>query len=231
MSNQYQVEVELLKEIHELPNAWTNASFKALLDLLEYDGVADIAENEIKDMAILALSELEPEEASEKVLELRLGKLLNEGQRQNLAEELRGDKLWEQYAVISMHEEIFNVACMLHWTYPRKFHEPDIAKVQLKVTDINKQGIAHLKKPTAAFIARILNDGMNEHNTIYRLFKAELASKSFTEAQDIIWQFEGSGFNTEESSNTFTIFTSWNWVDELKGVDEYESAAYGDAVS
>lgn len=228
MNNKYQVTVEELKEIHELPNAWTQLQFKGLLEHIEYEGISEIADEELKEMTCLALSDFTPEEAEVKVLEFRLGDKLNKGQRLNIAEELRSERIWEEYAEIKLHEELFNVSCMLFWAFPRKFHEPDIIRVKLSVRSINSASEINLKKPTAAFIARLLNDGMDEHNTIYRLFEDSLTSNAFPEAEDIIWSFEDLGYQETDHSNTFIIYTSWNWIDEIKGVKNYESKAFSD---
>jgi hypothetical protein len=228
MANKFDVEVLELKEVHELPGAWSESNYKEVLNYLEFDDVDAIPLEELKDMATLALSDFSPEEAAIKLLELRLGDELNKGQRQNIAEELRGDRLWEEYSEIELHEELFNVACMLFWSFPRKFQEPDIVRVRLKVTAQSSSSAKELKQPSAAFIARLLNDGMDEHNTIYRLFHDNLASTSFKEAEHIIWKFESGGFDEINQSNTITIHTSWNWVDELRGVNQYESSAYLD---
>jgi hypothetical protein len=228
MANKYKVEVLELKEVHEVPEAWGDNQFKQLLSYLEYEDIEAIPLTELKEMASLALSDYSPEEAAIKLLTLRIGDDLNKGQRQNIAEELRGDRLWEEYSEIEHHEELFNIACMLYWTFPRKFQEPDIVRICLKITSQSPSATKDLKQPSAAFIARLLNDGMNQHNTIFRLFHDSLASTSFKEAQHIIWQFDSSGFNEAEQSNTITCYTSWNWVDELTGVNEYESSAFLD---
>ncbi|MFT6972722.1 MAG: hypothetical protein ACJAXX_003307 [Roseivirga sp.] len=104
---------------------------------------------------------------------------------------------------------------MLYWNFPRKFQELDNAKVCLKVLAQNAHASEEVKKPSAAFITRLLNDGMNEHNTVFRLFHDNLASTLFQEAEHIIWKFDYSGFDEADQSNTITIYTSWNWVDEL----------------
>tara|TARA_R110001599_G_scaffold161642_5_gene350320 strand:+ start:39167 stop:39856 length:690 start_codon:yes stop_codon:yes gene_type:complete len=228
MPNKFDVAVLELKEVHEIPGAWSDSSFKEVLSYLEFDDLEAIPLEELKDMATLALSDFSPEEAAIKLLELRLGDKLNKGQRQNIAEELRGDKLWEEYSEIKFHEELFNVACMLYWSFPRKFQEPDIVRIRLGVTAQSQTALKDLKHPTAAFIARLLNDGMDEHNTIFRLFHDSLASTSFNEAEHIIWKFDTTEFDEVSQSNTITIYTSWNWVDELKGVNEYESSAFLD---
>ena len=69
---------------------------------------------------------------------------------------------------------------------------------------------------------------MDNHNIIYRLFDEQIASNKFVESEHIIWKVEETGFNAEDLSNTITVFTSWNWVDELKGVNDYESTAFSD---
>lgn len=176
----------------------------------------------------MALSDLEPEEAAEMLLEIRFGDKLTKGQRQNLAEELKGDRIWEEYPQIPFHEELFNVSCMLNWAFPKKFPTPDIVEIKLKVKASNAISAHNLETPTAAFITRLLNDGMDEHNIIYRLFDDNIASNSFPEAEHIIWQFVETGFTAGENSNTFMIHTSWNWVDELKGVKSYDSTAFAD---
>lgn len=217
-----------LKEVHELPGAWTDSDFQNLLRHIEYEDVDSILPEELKDMAAMALSDLEPEEAAASLLELRFGEQLKSGQRQNIAEELKDERLWEEFAEIRFHEELFNVGCMLFWAFPRIFSEPDVVRIQVKVTSLNAASAKNLESPTASFIARFLNDGMDDHNAIYRLFDENIASNSFPEAEHIVWKFEETGYNQADNSNTFTIYTSWNWVDELKGVKSYDSTAFSD---
>ncbi|MBT8256444.1 MAG: hypothetical protein KJO23_07875 [Bacteroidia bacterium] len=226
--NKYQVEVVELKEIHEMPGAWTNVDLIGLLQHIEFDDAETIPEEELKEMTAMALSDLEVEEAAIAVLEYRMGERLNKGQRLNLAEELKDDRIWEEYSDISLHEELFNVSCMLYWSFPKQFSEPDIVRIRLKVTSMNYESKSNLENSNESFLCRLLNDGMDDRNLIVRLFEEGINSNSFPEAKDILWKFEADGFSEEDKSNTFTIYTSWNWVDELKSVNNYESRAYCD---
>ena len=228
MNYKYHVEVLDLTEVHEMPGAWNEKDFLNLLHLIEYDDADSIPQEELKEMTAMALSDLEPEEAAVKVLELRLGDRLNKGQRQNISEELKDERLWEEYAEISYHEELFNVACMLFQAFPKKYHEPDIVRIKIKIAALNTGSENNLKNPTASFLARLLCDGMDEHNAIYRLYDDAIASDNFPESEHIIWKFDESGFTPNDKSNTITIYTSWNWVDELKGVRSFDSAAFSD---
>ncbi len=228
MNYKYQVELLEMKEVHELPNAWTSSDLVGLLNHIDFDDAESIASEELKEMTGMALSDFDVEEASDKVLEFRLGDRLNKGQRQNLVDELQDDRIWEEYSDLTYHKEFFNVCCMLYWGFPKKFSEPDIVKIKLKIISQNNVSDVNLKTLTPSFVARLLNDGMDNHNIIYRLFDEQIASNKFEESEHIIWELEEEGFNPEDRSNTITVHTSWNWVDELKGVKSYESTAFSD---
>lgn len=230
MKNHYRVEVLQIKEVHELPGAWTSDRLKAFLAHLDYDDWDSIPENELKEMASLALSDMSPEEATLSLLEFRLGDRLSKGMRQSLIDDFRGSssRVWEQFSEIALHEELFNVACMLHWSFPRKFSEPDAVQVDLRITAHNPKAESNLAEPSAAFLARILNDGMDDHNTIHRLYEDNLASDSFAEAKDILWIISNGDFDPNTHSNTFTIHSSWCWLEELKGMQEFDSEAFAD---
>jgi hypothetical protein len=224
----YVAQVMEYEEIHEMPGAWMAKDFLGLLDHIEYDDAASIPPEELKDMACLALTDFEVEEAAIKILEFRFGETLSKGQRQNLAEELKEDRLWEEYSDIEMHEELFNVGCLLNWAFPKHFSTPDIVKLTIKVIALNKESASNLLKPTTSFLSRLLNDGMEGNNIMARLFGANIKSNHFPESEHIIWKFEESGSASDANSNTFTIYTSFNWVAKLKGVEDFESTAFSD---
>ena len=228
MNLKYTVDVLNCEDIHELPDAWTNVHFRQLLELIEYEDAASIADADLREMTALALSDLEPEDAAKAVLELRFEERMNIGQRQDLSVDMQEGKIWEEYGNMSFHEELFNVACMLHWSFERKFPRPECTSIKLRVTAANGNSARFLKAPTAAFIARMLNDGMDDHNAIHRLFHDEVASDTFKEAEDIIWNFTASTFDEASQSIDLHIHTSWNWVDELKGVKQFDSTAHPD---
>lgn len=224
----YTIQLLELKEIHEIPQVWTEDELRKLLQFVEYDDVQEIPVNELKDMACLALTDFEVEEAAVKVLEFRIGDRLNKGQRQNLAIELQDDKIWEEYSDLSLHEELFHVSCMLYWAFPKNFKEPDIARLKLSIKSLTPESGKNIANLTAAFITRVLNDGMDKHNLLNRLFDESLEANTFVEAEDIIWQFKTEGTQDNAKEQTVVIYTSWNWVEDLKGISEWESTAYAD---
>jgi len=228
MPNRYGVLVQELREIHSLPDGWTSRNLVELLDRLDYDDAASIAEDELMDMASLALSELEPEEAAVILLEMRLGERLRPGQRRNMAEEMKDERLWEEYADLSCHEELFNVACMLYATFPSRFPEPDVTRLRLLIRALNTDSEADLRSLTASFLARLLDDGMHDQNSLRRLFDEQIDADLFPEAEDVIWKFDPGPYEETERSLVVTIYMSLHWVDGLRGVTEFESDARPD---
>ena len=59
---------------------------------------------------------------------------LNDGQIDNLSNEIRDEKIWEEYADLSLHEEFFNVTQLLYETYNGKFPFPEAVKFEFKVS-------------------------------------------------------------------------------------------------
>jgi len=227
----YKVHVLELEDIHEMPGGWTNEKYLELLKFLEADNPEAIPKNELRDMAAMALIDFEPEEAAEKVLEFRFGDDFNAGQRENIAVDARRIALWERYPDVKFHEEMFNVGYILNLAFPMKFRQPGVARIKLEVKALNHDSAEALKDPDSAFVARMLANGMDNHNTIYRLYQENVEGEEFSDAEDIIWRYDANSYNEEEQTNTIVIYTSWNWVDELKGVEEFESAAYNDIQS
>ncbi len=224
----YSVKLTELKEVHEIPHVWTEEEFRKLLQHVEYDDVDEIPVDELKDMACLALTDFEVEEAAVKVLECRLGDKLKKGQQQNMAIELQEDRIWEEYADLSLHEELFHVSCMLYWAFPKNFREPDIVKLTLTITSLTQDSRQNVAEPTPAFLTRVLNDGMDVHNIINRLFDDSLSANAFPESEHIIWHFDSVGAMENLSESTIVMYTSWNWVEDLKGITEWQSTAYAD---
>ena len=133
MKIQCKVQVLKFSTISELPSTWTVSNYKDLLKEMDFDGIEAIAENEIKDMCHMALTDYEPEEAAEMVLSYIFKDRLNFKQIQNLSHEMLDEKLWEEYADLSMHEDFFNVGQLLYEAFDGKFPHPEAVRFQVKV--------------------------------------------------------------------------------------------------
>lgn len=230
MSKPFHVSVQGLKKIHDMPGTWAEDDYRSLLNQLEIDDIDEIASEELLDFVLMALQDLEPEEAGEQVLAYKLQDSVTAGYRQNVVQDLlEGQRPWEENADITLHARIFAAALLLYQALPKCFPKPDMMHLTLQLqarTEAAKSLLA--EPPEAAFVTRILADGMDEHSILERLFDEQLLARQFPEAEGIIWLAEFSEQSADGASATLTVYSSHHWLHDLEEVDEFESSAYND---
>jgi hypothetical protein len=178
-------------------------------------------------MCLLSLQDLLPETAAEIILRLHLGNVLKAGQIQNIAREMLDEKLWEEYADISLHERFFHVGALLHETFPRIFPEPDTVCVSLNIKPMNKISEAMLlDDANESFYVRLVADGIDSTSALNRVFEDQLKGRSFSEAEQIIWIF--SELDQTGESKSVELIGSGAWFAALGSTKSYLSNAYPD---
>lgn len=229
MKSSFKVERLHFKTIHELPNAWTNQDFTNLLEIMEYSDVSELKPEELKEMCMMSLTDHEPEDAAKIVLAYIFNDRLNKGQIENISNEMIDEKMWEEYADLSLHEAFFNVNQLLYEAFNGKFPRPEAVKFQVKVTGTQKEGMRVFKAFPEAPLIRLLVGGMPQNTLIYRLFEEQVDGDQFTDAKDIVWQL-----NIEEIGDNemlFDIISSSYWFQDFKYADAYEAHTHADEVS
>ena len=226
MKIQFKVQVLKFSTISELPSTWQEENYKDLLKEMDFDGIEAIAENELKDMCYMALTDYEPEEAAEMVLSYIFKDRLNYKQIQNISHEMLDEKLWEEYADLSMHEDFFNVGQLLYEAFNGKFPHPEAVRFQVKVTANNDADLAVFEANAETPLIRLLVKGMPENTLINRLFDEQLEGDTFTEAKDIIWQLKKE--KGEGASMNFDIISSEYWFHDFKYVEDFDADTHAD---
>ena len=221
MKNTYTVEVLNFDTIDILPNAWNDQNYIDLLNALDFGDASALQPSELKEMAMMALADNELNEAAKVLLDYIFEERLNEGQKDNLTYEMQDEKMWEEYAEISMHEEFFNIGQLLYQAYNGKFPHPDAAQFQLKISAKKKTDLEIFNTETETNLMRLVTQGMPPNTLINRLYKEELQGEDFEEAQNIIWQLKEVA--TEENSITFDVISSMYWFHDLKFVEGFEA--------
>ncbi len=221
MKNTYSVEILNFDTIDVLPNAWNDQKYTDVLNALDFGDTATLKPSELKEMAMLALTDNEPNEAAKVLLDYIFDDRLNEGQKDNLSHEMIDEKMWEEYAEIAMHEEFFNIGQLLYQSYNGKFPHPEAAQFQLKISAKKKSDLEIFDTDTETNIMRIATQGMPPNTLIKRLYKDELEGEDFEEAQNIIWQLKE--ITKEENSMTFEVISSMYWFHDLKFVKGFEA--------
>jgi hypothetical protein len=225
----FDVSVAGLQKIYDMPGTWSEEDYRALLRELEVDDVDDLAGADLFDILLMALQDLGEEEAGERVLARKLTRTVSRGVRQNIVQDLlEGSREWEEAADIFLHSDIFAACVLLHAAFPRLYAKPDMLRLELRLKA--PSGIARAllgEPPQAAFVARVLADGMSEKSILERLFDEQLAGRHFAEADAIVWlaQFGASAAAGETS---LTVYSSRHWLQAMAEVDEFPSSAYND---
>ena len=88
----------------------------------EVDGRKGVAGEELLEMTIMALQDMEPEEAADIVLEYKLKDTVSAGIRKNIINDLLdNDSPWEEYSDIRFHKNLFVRSVLLHKAFPSQF--------------------------------------------------------------------------------------------------------------
>ncbi len=231
MPNQFDVSIEKLEKIDDMPGTWEDQDYHTLLLAIEVDGMEAMQGEELLEMMLMALQDLGAEDAADAVLAYKLQASVSAGVRQNITQGLLedDDRPWEEYSNIDFHKTLFAVSVLLHKVFPQTFVKPDMMRLNLELkTDQSQARALFSSKPEPAFVTRILADGMDEDSILERLFEDQLASASFPEANGIIWRAEYKNLREDDATVNLVIYSSANWLKPMEDVKTFKSCAYND---
>lgn len=199
----FNIKINSAETIDEIENYWSNEDYKNLLPLFDFPDADTIKVENLKEMLFMAISDFEPNEAAKIVLTYRLSDSLNEGQIDQISNDMLLDKICEEYPEIDLHFPLFNINQLLFKAYNGKFPNASATKVQFTIEALEKfEG-----EFTKEIILKALSNGLSDSNIIKRLFTEQMSTDlRFAEAEDIIWKLE-----QEEGSN-FLLITSEYWL-------------------
>lgn len=225
------VAVTGLDEIRDMPGSWTEAEYHALLDALEVTGTSELSGADLEEMLLMALQDLGPEPAADAVLAAKLGDSVTPGARGNIVQDFVDDQRpWEEAADISLHARLFAAGALLQKAFPKNFARPDALRLALRLTAHRPAATELLARPPeAAFVARLLADGMGESSVLERLFDDSLESDRFSEAGSIVWRADFSDPDPgPPPSATLAVYSSALWLKPMEEVEAFESDAHND---
>jgi len=183
------LEAEVLnyREIHELPGDWGPEALLRLLTDLEVD-VQGVDEGDLLDLALMALGDLEPDDAGVAVLGVVFGEGMSAGLRGNLAADLEGDRPWEEFADLSRQAGIFSATVLLQKALPRLFGKPDASWAEVAFRASSAAEAAIFLKAPAATTLRALGPGFGPRSIVTRLYAEGMRGGPFPEAEQILWR-------------------------------------------
>lgn len=223
----FRVRVLEFTELAEIEGSWTPEDFLSLLERADFGDTTGLGPDELRDLCVLSLQDKEPDDAAALLLEHRLGDTLSKGQIQNTSQEMLDEKLWEEYADMTLHERFFHVGSLLYRAFPHVVPVPDAVDVQLEIEALEPDTARVLARPLhESLLVRLLADGMPDSAPLRRLFPEPLRGRPFPEAESIVW------IVTSEPADARTVrlqvIGSGYWLDALRGTRSYESSARAD---
>lgn len=230
--NQPKFEVKLpeYEQVNVIAGGWSAIDYRKLLEEMDFASEDATGKVQLRELCVMCLQDMELSEAAKVVLKYRLGDKLTAGQIQSVSEEISDEKLWEQYADQSLHEQFFHVGNLIYGAFPREMDEPDAVRLIVEITGKNQEAKEILASPLhESFVVRLLADGMDDSSILHRLFDEQLAGKSFPEADSIIWMIKPVSASAEDQVS-IEVYSSCHWLDALNGVEKFESSAVPDKV-
>ncbi len=223
----YTVQLRDFANLQEIDGQWTASDFATLLDEMDFGDRTGLSNTELRAMCLMSLQDQEPEDAAYIVLKHVIGDTLREGQLRNAANEMREEKLWEEYVDPAFHGHMFKAGSLLYAALPRVFPKTDAAQVTIEVNAQNEQGKSHLlPAPAPSLLVRLLAGGMGDHAVLNRFYGDQISGKSFPNATDIVWLAQIDAASDE--SCVIKIVSSGYWLNALQDTETYDVRAYPD---
>jgi hypothetical protein len=189
----FQLTIDDLLVMEELPGAWTDEKYREILERLDIPDARDMPHDELLEMCVMALQDLEPLEGSELALDVCLRGILKDGQIRNAAHDLRDEALWENYPDLRAHEPLFRGAWLISKAFPQNFPKPTIARVDLRIAPLNEAARKRIAQPlNEATLLRLLAQVMDPSSILLRMFGDQIRGGAFPEAEYLLWTVDHS---------------------------------------
>ncbi len=195
------IEIKSIYSIDEIPNYWSNEDYIALLEAFGFDDGKSINPENLQEMLLMAIADVEPNKAAQIVLSYKLSGDLNEGQIEQISNDMLIDKVCEEYPEIHLHKHLFSINQLVYKVFNGTFPN---AKASLIKFSVSENEIEILSKTD---VLKAFNNGLNDSNLIRRLFDEPMTTNvDFPDADSIIWEL-----NTVNNLN-FELITSEYWL-------------------
>jgi hypothetical protein len=218
----FKIKINSADTVEEIAEYWSEADYVNLLLQFNYPEAETAAKDTLEELLLMAITDFEPNEAAAIILTYKLAHKLNEGQIQQISNDMLLDKISEEYPDISLHGTLFPINQLLFKAFNGKFPNTKATLISFSVEPIDEEDSPAFTKEN---ILHLLNNGLSDSNLIKRLFGEQMAgNQPFPEAENILWEFKAS------INQDFKILTSNYWLSkddivasEFEGVFEKEA--------
>lgn len=202
----FKISIKDTKTIEEVKAYWSDEDYIQLLDKFNYPDADKADKDSLRELLMMAITDFEPNEAAAIILEYKLDDQLNEGQIEQISNDMLLDKIAEEYPEISLHSTLYHINQLLFKAFNGKFPNTKATAIDFSITPMdNKETVDFTKE----VVLKLWSSGLTDGNLIKRLFTEQMAENiAFPEAEDIIWELKSG------DKENFSLLTSQYWLSE-----------------
>ncbi|MFV8270612.1 hypothetical protein ACNQGP_11855 [Flavobacterium sp. GT2N3] len=200
----YQITINSANSVDQIEAYWTNEDYIQLLEKYDYPDASDADASSLRELLFMAISDFEPKDAAVIALEYKLSEHLNEGQIQQISNDMFLDKVCEEYPQIGLHSTLFHINQLLFKAYNGTFPNAKATVLTVTIAALDPENNINLTKEN---VLKLLSKGLSDSNLIKRLFDQAMNENApFPEAEDVLWDL------TTADNLNYTITTSEYWL-------------------
>lgn len=200
----YQITINTAYTVDQIEEYWTNEDYIKLLEKFDYPDASEADAGSLKELLFMAISDFEAKDAAAIVLEYKLSEDLNEGQIQQISNDMLLDKVCEEYPEIGLHSTLFHINQLLYKAYNGTFPNAKATIMKFSITPSEGENDKEL---TEENVLKLLNKGLSDSNLIKRLFDLAMNENApFPEASAIVWDL------TTTNNVDYVLTTSEYWL-------------------
>jgi len=227
MNPKFSVQVTAFRKLNKIQNAWSNEDYHALMSIMDLDdGLEGMDASELREMCMMSLSDLEPNEAAKVVLTHLFSDELTAGKIEQVSHDMPDDRLWEEYSNCLYHERFFSAYALLREAFNGIFAQPTGVEMTISVTAKQRDDLAIFDESQASAVVRLLASGLTDDILINRLFEDQIQGDQFPEAEGIVWRLAQSADNG--LTREFSFISSFFWFEPFGHISEYDGTSHAD---
>lgn len=201
----FKITIKEVTTVDEITNYWQSEDYINLLRRFDFPDANTVKPENLREMLNMAITDFEPNEAAAIVLSYKLSDRLNEGQIDQVSNDMLLDKVSEEYPEIDLHLDLFNINQLLYKAYNGKF--PNAKAIVVDFSMVSKDG--YDGEITKEIVLKSFNNGVSDRNVFKRLFEEQMTTdKEFPEAEAVLWEL-----NKKDATN-FNLTTSEYWLNK-----------------
>ncbi len=153
----FQIKINSATTVEEIEDYWSTEDYVQLLGKFNYPDAEKSSKDTLKELLLMAITDFEPNEAAAIVLEYKLSDHLNDGQIQQISNDMLLDKIAEEYPEISLHATLFHINQLLFKAFNGKFPNTKATFIDCSIIPLEKNGEIDFTKET---ILKLLGAGL-----------------------------------------------------------------------